>query len=213
MTNEEIRRLATGTARRSGVLILPSLNADQIVNGNKSDRFPPEVRDGIGDEGSSAIDGFVREGGTLIAIKDACAFPIMLFKMPIRNALSNLPEGRRLNIPGAILRLEPDTWRSITRPALPTIFDGGKAFDPDPTPERDQSLKPKTFARWAPSGTLHLGGYADGLDLLAGKAAIVQCDIGKGQVILFGFSPHFRCWTRATFPLLHSAIRSGLQRN
>jgi glutamine amidotransferase-like uncharacterized protein len=68
-------------------------------------------------------------------------------------------------------------------------------------------------ARWAPLESLRLGGYADGLEALAGKAAIVQCNVGKGQVILFGFTPQFRGQTLATIPILENAIRSGLERN
>jgi Zinc carboxypeptidase len=191
------------------VLLLPSLTSDQIVNGNRAEEFPPEYRGGIGDAGSAALDRWVRDGGTLIAIKEATALPINLFKLPTRNALSNLPEGRRLTIPGAILRLKTDLFGV----SIPTLFDGGKAFEPDPTPERDQTIKPVVDWRWAAEKELRLAGYADGLDLLAGKAAVVRCDVGKGQVILFGFSPHFRCQTRATFPLLEHAIREGLERN
>ena len=219
LSNDDVRALGgplTETRpHEPRVLILPSLTADQIINGNRGDEFPPECRGGIGDEGSAALDRWVRAGGTLIAIKDATALPIMLFKLPIKNALSSLPEGRRLTIPGAILRVDLDRSHEITgylAPWAPAMFDGGKAFEPDPTPELDHSLKPAVVGQWAPAEALRLAGHADGLDLIAGKAAVVQCDVGEGQVILFGFSPHFRCQTRGTFPLLESAVWSGLRR-
>ena len=66
---------------------------------------------------------------------------------------------------------------------------------------------------WAPANELLLAGHAEGLDLLAGKGAVLECEVGKGRVVLFGFSPHFRCQTRGSFGLLENAIRSGLESN
>jgi hypothetical protein len=219
LTNDDMRALGgprTETRpHEPAVVILPSLTADQIVNGNRGAEFPPEVRGGIGDEGSAALDRFVRGGGTLIAIKDATALPIMLFKLPLRNAVANLPEGRRLTIPGAVLRVDLDGSHELAKylpPRAPAMFDGGKAFEADPTPDLDQTLRPAIVGRWAPAEELRLAGHAEGLDLIAGKAAVVQCDVGKGQVILFGFSPQFRCQSRGTFRLLEIAIWSGLDR-
>ena len=198
------------------VLILPNITADQILNGNRSEESAPEYRGGIGDSGAAWIDRFVRGGGTLIALKDSTALPIQVFRMPIRNALSNLPEGRRVTIPGTILRLDLDPRHPIAKylgPSVPAFFDSGKAFEADPSADRDQSLKPVDVGRWAPTDSLRLAGYAEGLDLLAGRAALIQCRIGRGQVILFGFSPQFRCQTWATFPLLANAIGTAFERN
>jgi hypothetical protein len=91
------------------------------------------------------------------------------------------------------------------------MFFNSKAFEADASPEKDQSLKPVVIARWAPVDSLLMGGHAEGLGEIAGKPAIVQCAVGKGRVILFGFPPQFRCQTWATFPLLRAAIAIGLE--
>jgi hypothetical protein len=216
-TTTESAPMENGIAKLR-VLVLPSLTADLIINGNRGDEWPPEFRGGIGEAGAASIDRFVRQGGTLIALKDATALPIQLFRMPLRlrNAIANLPEGRRLTIPGAILRVDLDTQDPIAQSmdsSVPALFDNGKAFDLDDSADRDQSIKPVILGRWAPVQSLRLAGYAEGLDLLAGRGAIVRCRVGRGQVILFGFSPQFRSQTFATFELLWNALRSGIGGN
>jgi hypothetical protein len=210
LTNEGIRAL--GSKPKIRVLILPGLNGDQLYYGNRTAEFPPEFRDGIGEEGAAAIGKFVREGGTLIAINDAVSLAVPLLRLPIKNALAN---HRRLLIPGALLRVDLDPSHPLAAglaPSAAALFDDGRAFEPTQWNQRDQELQPVIVARWAPAEALRLAGYTDGHAALAGKAAIVQCDVGKGQVILFGFTPQFRGQTLTTFPLLENAIRSGLDR-
>jgi hypothetical protein len=214
-------------ARKPEVLIFPSMTADMIVNGNRAEEFPPEYRGGLGEPGVAWLVRFVREGGTLIALNEASALPIQVFRLPLRNALATVEQ--RVDAPGSILsvEMEPDhPWQRYpplmvmdfgesggSAPSFPAMFYRSKAFEPDLGPDRDHGLKPRVVARWAPAGSLLLAGHAEGLDLVAGKAAVVQCDVGRGQVILFGFPPQFRCQTWATFPLLRNAIASGLERN
>jgi Zinc carboxypeptidase len=214
LTNEGIRALGNPETSKIRVLVLPALNGDQLYHGNRSADFPPDFRDGLGEEGASAIGRFVREGGTLIAINDAVSLAVPLLRLPIRNAFPN-HASRRLAIPGALLRLDVDPAHPLAAglaPQAAAMFDGGRAFETTPWNQRDQNLKPVVVARWAPAQSLRLAGYADGHEALAGKAAIVQCDVGKGQVILFGFTPQFRGQTLTTIPLLENAIRDGLKR-
>jgi hypothetical protein len=215
-------------AGRPRVLILPSLTADQIRNGNTGEQFPPEYRGGLGELGIAWLVRFVHDGGTLIALKDASALPIQIFRLPLRNVFTLPPQDQRTFVPGAILKMELDPdhpWQRFPPlqimdfgfarggRSFAALFDGGKAFEPDLGPDRDQGLKPVVIGRWASLRSLLMAGYAEGLDLIAEKAAVVQCEVGRGQVILFGFSPQFRCQTWGTFPLLRNAIASGLERN
>jgi glutamine amidotransferase-like uncharacterized protein len=51
-----------------------------------------------------------------------------------------------------------------------------------------------------------LSGWALGAEKIAGKAALVSINIGKGKIVLFGFRPQYRGQSLATFPLLFNAI-------
>ena len=41
---------------------------------------------------------------------------------------------------------------------------------------------------------------------LAGRAAVVQTEIGRGDVVLIGFSPYFRSYSSGTYKLLFNAV-------
>ena len=51
-----------------------------------------------------------------------------------------------------------------------------------------------------------LSGWALGAEKLAGKAALVSINMGKGKIVLFGFRPQYRGQSLATFPLFFNAI-------
>jgi hypothetical protein len=43
---------------------------------------------------------------------------------------------------------------------------------------------------------------------VAGKPALVEVPVGRGSVVLFGFQPHFRGQTVASWPLFLNSLRS-----
>jgi hypothetical protein len=49
-------------------------------------------------------------------------------------------------------------------------------------------------------------GWLKGEELMAGRAAVVQVDMGAGRLVLFGLRPQHRAQTQATFPMLFNAL-------
>ncbi|HYC77049.1 MAG TPA: M14 family zinc carboxypeptidase, partial [Planctomycetota bacterium] len=217
-----VRRDAAGRAAliEGGprLLVIPDLGRDVLNRGPSAVNLPPERRGGLGDAGAAAARDFVRAGGTLVCIKDSCAWAIDLLGLPLRNVLLDLPEGTRVDVPGAALRLidAPATsplavrasgWPRLGAEGAAAIFQNGKAWTLSAAPEGARSAPaPQYLYAWAPSDRIRLSGYAEGVEHLAGRAAVVRADVGAGRAILFGFAPHFRHVTHATFPLLDAAL-------
>ena len=58
------------------VILFASQSQNSILNGTRGAWIRPEYRGGLGDEGSRAIEEFVRAGGTLVALYEAAHFAI-----------------------------------------------------------------------------------------------------------------------------------------
>jgi len=63
----------------------------------------------------------------------------------------------------------------------------------------------RTAARYGSPDPL-LSGWVLGGDKVAGQPAVLEADVGRGSVVLFGFQPNYRAQTVATFPLLFNAL-------
>ena len=79
-------------------------------------------------------------------------------------------------------------------------FSESSAFD-------SQDLSVVTLARYAAAERLLMSGWLLGADRLGGRQAVLDASLGRGHVILFGFRPHFRGQSHATFKLLFNALR------
>ena len=109
--------------------------------------------------------------------------------------------------PGSILRLQLDTTSALAAgmPAQSIAWvESGPAFDvQDPTRVRVVGRFP------ADSSAVLLSGWLLGAGRLAGKAALVEAQRGRGRAILFGFRPQYRGQSLATYPLLFNALREA----
>ncbi len=184
-------------------IVFPDQSPSQILNGYAKGSMPDEYTGGIGKDGVQSLKKFVEAGGTLVFLNRASDFAIEQFNLPIRDVTKGLAR-KDFYIPGSILRTELDTTSPIAK-GMPkesiAWFEGGPAFDVA------QDAKAQIIARYPsdPSKIL-LSGWALGAEKIAGKAALVQVNMGKGKIILFGFRPQYRGQSLATFPLLFNAI-------
>jgi hypothetical protein len=211
---------AAGSARRGlaanfDVLILPDIDRHLIEKGERkreetemqySPAYPEPYGGGIGEEGLRALQRFVDEGGTLVAMGDATELIIAHMNVPVVNPLSKM-KAAEFHSPGAILRANVDQAHPVTwglPEELPLFHRDRRAFNtviPGSEIERSVLL-------WYPeeSDQILMSGWIRGEKHLAKKVAAVALEKGSGKMVLFAFSPQRRGQTHATFPLLFNAL-------
>jgi len=144
------------------------------------------------------------DGGTLVALNEASRFAIQALLLPVRNVLEAVPD-EDFYAPGSIFRLELDTSQAVARGRpRETIgwFQGSPAFE-----VLDTTVS-TVIARWPedPARVL-LSGWVLHPERIAGKAAILEVQLGTGRVVLFGIRPQYRGQSIATYPLLFNSLR------
>ncbi len=182
-------------------IVLPSDQENTILNGFSADRYPEEFAGGIGTEGVANLKKFVENGGRLVCFSASCGMVIKQFGLPIKNVLDGLPRTEFYN-PGSIVQLSLNRGHKLAAgyaETTPAYFINSAAF------EVTDTSKVRTVASYSRENTL-LSGWMLGTGKMAGKAALVETDHGKGNVVLFGFRPQHRGQTWATFRLIFNTL-------
>ncbi len=91
------------------------------------------------------------------------------------------------------------------RPPHTAKTQPGDAATPAPQP---QGPRPQVLLRFAAADKLLISGSLDKGEELAGKAAVVQCPVGKGNVLLFAINPMWRQHTNGSWPMVFNAAAS-----
>jgi hypothetical protein len=185
-------------------LILPSQQANQIVNGNAAGTVPSEYAGGIGEAGLKNLKDFVNNGGMLVCFDNACDLAIKQFNLPLRNTLEGV-RSSEFYCPGSIVALELDNKNPIasTLPEkLPAYFINSSAF------AATEEANVRVIARYAKENLL-MSGWLLGEDKLRGQIALAEVNVGKGRIVLFGFRPQHRGQTWGTLPLIWNVLSSA----
>lgn len=188
---------------RVDALVVPSAPADRLINGNAAGVYPATYVGGLGETGIAALAAFVREGGTLITFDQAGELATRALALPLRDVARASSE--KFLCPGSLVRLNVDVAQPLafgmaadsaafcSSSSAWTVEDGGS------------SPAPRIVGRYAKSDVL-LSGYLEGEEVIADRAAVVEAPVGLGRVVLFGFQPHHRGQSLATFRLLFNAL-------
>ena len=207
LRDEEIK--ADNLNEQVDILILPDDSTDMIIGDKAEDRLrenpaPPEYRSGIGEEGIDAIKEFVRGGGTLITLNQACNFAIEKLNLPVQNVLAG-KSAKDFYCPGSTLRAIIDTTHRLTY-GMPDesliFFWNGPTFRVRPSFFNE---KCEILVQY-PERDLLRSGWLVGEEQIAGTAGMISVEYGKGSVILFGFRPQHRAQTHGTFKLFFNAL-------
>jgi hypothetical protein len=163
---------------------------------------------GVGGGGATdvftALDAFVRNGGSILAFNTASSAMIDGLKLPVKNVLAGV-RNTDFYAPGSILAVDIKRDSPIARGFTATVpavwFENGPAFEIS-----DASLA-TAVATYPATGNPLLSGWLLGGSKLNGKAALVDVRHGRGHVVLYGFRPQYRGQSVATYPFIWNAIQ------
>jgi hypothetical protein len=200
--NADIR--AGKLRQKFDAIILADQDARSIVDGYDSNVIRPEYRGGIGDAGVEHLKEFVADGGTLVAMGNACDLAIERLPIPVRNLKKGLTRDQHF-APGAILKLEVDVQHPLGYAMAPSTYGFYINSPFFSIVEGFASQRTTVVARY-PNSDVIASGWLKGEDLMAGRAAVVSIEMNPGRVVLFGLRPQHRAQTHATFPMLFNAL-------
>ena len=187
-----------GLAERFDAVVLPHQRVRHLHHGQDPSRYPERYAGGLGDAGAAALRDFVEEGGTLVAWDGAARYAVRYLDLPARNSLAGVPSSDFFG-PGSLLRILLDTTHPLAY-GMPeeaaVMFVNGPSFDVG---------EGRVVGRYPESDPL-LSGWLIGGERLSAGAALATVPVGRGEVVLIGFRPHFRAQARGTYKILFNAL-------
>ena len=150
----------------------------------------------------TALDTFVRAGGTLVALSGGASATIDQLKLPVKNVLNGLTR-QQFFAGGSVMHV-------ITDPSQPVMAGMPKDADifvfGSPAFETTVGFDGAVLASYPAEGSPLRSGYLLGEKYLQGKAAAVDVKHGDGRVILIGFRPQWRGQPFGSFRVLFNSI-------
>jgi hypothetical protein len=145
-----------------------------------------------------ALKAFLDEGGKILAIGGSSRLAYQL-NLPITDALANLTR-RDFYVPGSVLRARVDNTKPLGY-GMPEhtdfLFENSPAF---------RVLPGSSAIAWYDSAQPLRSGWAWGQKVLENAAAVVEINVGKGKLVLYGPEILFRAQPHGTFKLLFNGI-------
>ncbi len=205
--NAEIR--AGGLDERFDVILIPSIGPGTLRDGFAAEATEPAHVGGLSSEGAASLRAFVEAGGRLVCLENSCKYAIETFDLPIKDVLDGL-SASQFSCPGSILRAEfppepRDSFLTIGHPDEGSVYFAGSSAFRTESDGKDQRGRLEVLARYSTKDVLE-SGWLSGEPLIAGQAALVLAEIGKGDIALFGFPPQHRGQPLGTFRLLFNSL-------
>ena len=218
----------TNFTKNFDVVIFPSSDKNILKSGKykRSDgvysipSYPPEFTKGIGDKGMDNLMKFFDQGGIILSWGRSCdLFTGNLsvpkggkdskekdeFSLPFRDITADLKK-KGLYCPGSFVGINISGDHEITRgmPQHIGVFYRGSPVFATSLPAF-VNMDRRAIAKFDKEDIL-LSGYAEKIDLIANRSAILWLKRNKGQMVLFSFNPQFRASTPVAYKLLFNSI-------
>jgi hypothetical protein len=185
----------------------------------KPEEIPEEFRGWLGnvtvEKTTPQLRKFLESGGTILAIGSSTNLGYHA-GLPIANALmERTADGNeralsreKFYIPGSILQLSVDNTNPLAY-GLPdkvdVFFDNSPVFRLKP----EAAIKGVMPVAWFDSDKALRSGWAWGQKYLQDGAAVIDANVGKGKLFLFGPEIAFRAQPHGTFKFLFNGIYYG----
>jgi hypothetical protein len=192
------------------------INQSAFESGDITEKFDVLVfvNDGVPNP-VPQLKKFLQDGGTILAIGGSTSLGYSL-DLPIMDALAEVqPDGRsaklprtQFYVPGSLLQAKVDNTNPLAF-GMPDradfFFDNSPAFRLRSDAER---AGVRTVA-WYDSNTPLRSGWAWGQKYLENMAAVIEANVGKGKLFLFGPEILFRSQPHGTYKLFFNGIYYG----
>ena len=206
------------------VVIFPDNNKDILKSGKYKGNdgvysipsYPPEFTKGIGDKGMDNLMKFFNTGGIILSWGRSTALfsgnlkvPVGEkekedFVLPFRDVSKSMSK-QGLYCPGSFvaMNVKPGFELTLGMPEKIGVFYRGNPVFTTSVPNFDMDRR--AIAQFAKEDIL-MSGYAEKIDMVANKSAVLWIKKNKGQLILYSFSPQFRASTPVSYKLLFNGI-------
>ncbi len=189
---------------RFDAIVIPDERPKDILEGLDYKTIVPEYRGGIGADGWKAIEDFVDQGGTLVALGEASDLLIDKLPLPVKDIKRTVTREQQF-APGTIVNLQIDTTNPVGFGLAPKTFGFYINSPFFQIVDGFSSQKVSVVARYPNSG-INASGWLRGEDFMLGHAAVVAIELNPGKIVLFGIRPQHRAQTHATLPMLFNAL-------
>ena len=190
---------------RFDAIVFASDRARTLRDGFGSGRVPPALEGGLGDAGIRALDAFVRDGGTLVALNQSTLFAIEQLHLPVRNLLEGVA-AKDFFASGSILEVGTES----SHPVMAGMPERAKVFfDQSPVFATSEGFDGAVLARYDKGASPLRSGFLLGSQFLQRNAAALDVKHGRGHVVLIGFRPQWRGQTIGTFRVVLNAALYG----
>jgi hypothetical protein len=216
----DVDAIKNGDLKKMDVFLIPQDSTTTLMgdkNEKKSEEaeeeeypevfLPPEYKKNLDDDSIKELKAFIRQGGALVLMGNASLFAIDKLDVPIRNVVQDLPSTEYF-CPGSNLYAEMDITHPLTygMPKKGLILNwGNPVFSINPSVLNEQIAAPVIY----PKKNILKSGWLLGEKNLAGKAAALDIQYGKGRIIMLGFRSQHRTQTHGTFKILFNALYYG----